>query len=373
MSALRRRIENIFCGRRSGCGAANALCLPAGALCACVWCLTMLCACGTQPSRTVGDAAQEASEPPAVFDPYDLPLFDELPENHSAIDPSFWAAESQNGGKVYLLGSIHTADKTAYRLPQHIMDAYLNSDALAVEVDILAYAADPSAQRADAEQTTYPDGDTLQNHIAPALYLQLVRFIQDNAKDPQTPASLENRRPCIWLSALAEIEADAAGLSPQLGIDRHFLELAHAQEKEIIEIESSASQYDALNRVSDTAYEVLFSQYVFQTPEHLGEAVRVTYDQWKAGELRGSPEAEDGELYAEVSDEAAAMADYMRILFTDRNAVMTDRVETFLDAGQTVFCLIGAEHLLGSGGVIARLEADGYRLTRLGGAANTQM
>ena len=346
---------------------------PARVLCASILCLTMLCSCGTQPSQTVGEPTQETLESPAVFDPYDLPLFDDLPKTYSAIDPAFWVAESQNGGKVYLLGSIHSADKTAYRLPQHIMDAYLESDALAVEMDILSYAADTSAQRSDVERTTYSDGDTLQNHIDPALYLQLVNFIQDNTKDPKLLDSLEDRKPCIWLSALADIEDDAAGLSPQFGIDRHFLGLAHAQEKEIIEIESSVSQYDVLNRVSDITYEMLFSQYIFQTPEYLGDSLKDTYAQWKSGRLQGSIEISDDEAADEdASGYTAAFVEYYRILFTERNAVMADAAKSYLDNGKKVFFTVGAEHLLGSKGVIARLEADGYYLTQLGGMAGMQ-
>lgn len=66
--------------------------------------LAMLCSCGTKPQ----EPGQET-----VSDVYDLPLFDGLPEDHASVDPSFWVAESQNGGKVYLLGSIHVADKKA--------------------------------------------------------------------------------------------------------------------------------------------------------------------------------------------------------------------------------------------------------------------
>lgn len=136
--------------------------------CIAALCLTMLCACGVQqPSE---EPAQETAEQPAVSDVYELPLFDDLPTEHSTVDPAFWVAESQNGGKVYLLGAIHVADETAYRLPQSIMDAYLESDALAVEMDTVSYADDEMAQKSDKERTTYPDGDTLRNHIDPLMY-----------------------------------------------------------------------------------------------------------------------------------------------------------------------------------------------------------
>lgn len=340
------------------------------ALCAVALCLTMLCACGVQP----GDSRQETVEQPAVSNIYDLPLFDNLPKDYSNVDPAFWVAESQNGGKVYLLGSIHAADETAYRLPKHIMDAYLESDALAVEFDMISYESDEIAQKADKERTTYPDGDTLRNHIDPLIYAQLEEYISNNADDPQLLSSLENRTPFIWLSVLSDIEDAAAGLSSEFGIDEHFLQLAHAQEKEIIEIESTASQYDAVNRVPDKAYEFLLSSSVFLTEEDTaGEALKATYDAWKSGTIQGSGEIDDDEVAGEdPSGYAAAIAEYDRILVKERNVVMADAAKSFLDDGKKVFLVVGADHLLGSDGVIALLEADGYHISQLGGTEGLQ-
>ena len=332
-----------------------------------VFCLTMLCACGVQPQQPE-EPAQETVEQPAVSDIYELPLFDELPKEYSTIDPAFWVAESQNGGRVYLLGSIHVADETAYRLPQPIMDAYLESDALAVEVDTVSYADDEMAQKSDEERTTYPDGDTLRNHIDPLMYEQLQEYISSNTDDPQLLPSLENRMPCVWLSALTDIEDAAAGLSPELGIDQHFMQLAHEQGKEIIEIESSAAQYEVLNRIPDKAYEILFSTYIYETEDTAGDSLKSTYAAWKAGTLQASMEITGEEAAGDASGYAEAIAEYYRILFTERNTVMADAAKSYLDAGKKVFLTVGAEHLLGSSGVVAQLEADGYHLSPLGGA-----
>ena len=336
-------------------------------LCAVVLSLAMLCACGVQPHSE--ESGQETAEQPAVSNVYDLPLFDDLPEEYSDVDPAFWVAESQNGGKVYLLGSIHVADETAYRLPQPIMDAYLESDALAVEVDTVSYAADETAQKSDEERTTYPDGDTLRNHIDPLMYEQLQEYISNNADDPQLLPSLENRMPCVWLSALTDIEDAAAGLSPELGIDEHFMQLAHTQGKEMIELESSASQFDALNRIPDKAYEFLFSTYLYGTEDTAGDSLKATYAAWKSGTLQASTEITDEEAVGgDATGYAEAVSEYYRVIFTERNAVMTDAARSYLDDGRKVFLVVGTEHLLGSSGVIAQLEAEGYHISQLGGA-----
>lgn len=337
-------------------------------LCVVILCLTMLCSCRVQPPQQSEGPWQEDVELHATSNIYDLPLFDNLPKDYSTADPAFWVAESQNGGKVYLLGSIHAADETAYRLPKRIMDAYLESNALAVEMDIVFYNTDEIAQKSDLERTTYTDGDTLRNHIDPLMYEQLREYISNNTDDPQLLLSLENRKPCIWLSALSDIEGTVAGLSPEFGIDRHFLQIAHAQKKEIIEIESSAAQYDAMNRIPDKAYEFLFSLYIFQTADTAGDLLKDTYAEWKSGTLQASNEIIDDEAaYRGASAYAATLSDYYRILFTERNAVMADAAKSYLDDGKKVFFVVGAEHLLGSDGVIAHLKADGYHISQLGG------
>jgi uncharacterized protein YbaP (TraB family) len=48
----------------------------------------------------------------------------------------------------------------------------------------------------------------------------------------------------------------------------------------------------------------------------------------------------------------------------DRNVVMAFRMQRELRRGNA-FIALGALHLYGAHGVLARLEADGYRATRL--------
>ena len=332
----------------------------------CVLCALLcllLVSCGTKN----GGAEQAEPSTSAAFDPYTLPVFEALPEDYAAIHPAFWVAESPNGEKAYLFGSIHLADETAYRLPQAIMDAYLESDALAVEIDVLAYEADAAAQEANRGLTTYPEGDSLAAHIDPLIYEQLVKFLEENAKDPELLPSLEHRKPSIWLSALTEIEGEAAGLSAEFGIDEHFLGMAHAEGKEIIEIETPTSQYEALDRVPDKMYEILFEQYIYAEPEHLGDALLATYAEWKTGELLGTEPADTAPGTSGLSEAEAAVAEYDRVLYTERNLVMAEAIKAALADGKTLFCTVGADHFLGSQGVVALLEAEGYTVSRISG------
>jgi uncharacterized protein YbaP (TraB family) len=52
-------------------------------------------------------------------------------------------------------------------------------------------------------------------------------------------------------------------------------------------------------------------------------------------------------------------------LIKDRNASMTRRVEEYLRSGTQYFVAVGAGHVLGDDGIVARLKAKGYEVRNL--------
>ena len=47
-----------------------------------------------------------------------------------------------------------------------------------------------------------------------------------------------------------------------------------------------------------------------------------------------------------------------KILFTDRDIEMTRRIREMLAGDQTVFVVVGAGHMVGDEGIVARLKKD---------------
>ena len=54
-----------------------------------------------------------------------------------------------------------------------------------------------------------------------------------------------------------------------------------------------------------------------------------------------------------------------RVLFTDRNLAMADKIEAMMRTGKTYFVVVGAGHLVGDDGIVSLLDARGYSLQRL--------
>jgi len=314
---------------------------------------------------------------PAVADEdiYTIPLFDDLPSKPSKIDPLFWVAEGKNGGKVYFLGSIHCAEPETYRLPDLLMDAYLESDALAVECDILAYESDFMAQISMSQQMMYTDGSTIADHIDPELYDAMVEFYEDNPSQMLSELGynmdiLKMCKPAMWMSVLEMIILEEVGLDSQLGIDYHFLNLAAAQHKEIIEIESVEFQNDMLFGFSDELMEMQLWGYVSSPVKDQADSLRDMFDGWCEGDpevlITAEPDytgysAEEVELTQELLEE------YYTAMLIDRNIGMADAAEEMLENGDNVFYVVGAAHMVGNDGIIALLKDRGYEVTQLGG------
>ena len=76
-----------------------------------------------------------------------------------------WKFEA-NGGRVYLLGSIHVLNESMYPLPEVMEKAFRESDALVVELD--PSEGGGAVQQMLLAEALYTDGTTLADHIKPA-------------------------------------------------------------------------------------------------------------------------------------------------------------------------------------------------------------
>ena len=84
-----------------------------------VMCLSFV-ACGTNNETATADTATtEATTAPVS----------------KGSTPLLYKATSENGGEVWLFGSIHVGNDDMYPLPDYVNNAYNEADSLAVEVD----------------------------------------------------------------------------------------------------------------------------------------------------------------------------------------------------------------------------------------------
>ena len=140
----------------------------------------------------------------------------------------------QSGGSVmYLAGSVHALTADAYPLNPAYQRAFDASSALVEEIDLAE--ADPlSGGLGLLAKGMYQDGRTFSSAVS----RQTVTLVEEKLKN--TPLALDLIQPMKPWMVMLMIEAlgsQDAGLDPELGLDKHFYNLATDGRKQVIGLE----------------------------------------------------------------------------------------------------------------------------------------
>lgn len=254
---------------------------------------------------------------------------------------------------LYLLGSIHFANSGFYPLRREIERAFNQSDNLVVEVDIAM--ADPLVtQQLLMRLGTYQGQETLRDHISDSTYRLLVNHLNQQ----NLPVELFlKQKPGMLVMTLTSMELIKHGLSPDQGIDLHFLSRARGT-KNILELETLEEQLDLLLNTEHG------DQMLKQTVEEFsgyGELIKSITTAWKQGNTRKLEEI----LIDMPLREYPESRPTFEKMFIQRNLKMTEKIKAYLKSGQSHFVVVGAGHLIGNGSIVDLLRRAGYRVTQL--------
>ncbi|WP_239692701.1 TraB/GumN family protein [Microbulbifer mangrovi] len=273
----------------------------------------------------------------------------------AANDRGLLLQAKKDNRTVYMLGSIHLADDTFYPLRGTIEKAYRNSDALVVEADVIAMESDPELQRKVMLESLYPPGQQLKDNISPEVYGQLQEWLRKR----QIPEANFNRmRPAIAMITLSLIEMQARGLDPKAGIDRHFLNQAHREGKQVLELESVLQQLRLLNSLQKPE---LFLQQTLEQVSQMDTFVPRMTRAWKSGDQKDLYQL----VIKEGLDEHPEYAQLYELLFYQRNREMAENIDKLSQRYQSLFVVVGAGHLVGSKSVTELLENSGFTIEQI--------
>ncbi len=259
---------------------------------------------------------------------------------------------------IYLLGSIHAADDTAYPINKKVMDAFNDSDYLAVEVDINALNNNYKLQLDLAQKMLYSDGTTINQHIPEELYNSMVSLL----KDKNVYNSLyDNYKPIFFESLLENEVIKDASLDSNKGIDMHFLNLAKEQNKDILEVETAEFQYNLLLNVPDELESILLQDYIDNYDANVEELKKI-YESWKKGDAKEikSLLTEEDDYSNYTIEEQKMLEDYNNNLIYDRNYNMAKTLEKYMSEEKNVFCVVGLAHVISENGIVDLLTNKGY-------------
>ncbi len=256
---------------------------------------------------------------------------------------------------VYILGSIHLAKAELYPLDSSIEKAYALSDVLVVELDPDSAESIRVIEATMRTKGLYPPQKSLQTELSPQTYKMLTTYM---AKVGLSLQPMERMRPWTVMLQLSLLEMMRLGYSPELGIDRHFLTMAKAKGKPVLELETAEQQMALLSR-EDKRYQELLLRYTLESMHEMEPLLTTMFESWKEGDAKRLESIINSSLVIDPR-----LNEVYDALITRRNASMTARIVEYLKTGKVYFIVVGAGHVVGDDGIVVQLRARGYDVTQ---------
>lgn len=271
---------------------------------------------------------------------------------------------THNGNTVYLLGSIHVGSTELYPIHPALRKAYESSDVLAVEANVLNVK---EGMEYYFKKVTYPEGDSIKNHVSAATYAKLERTLKKMGVDAEPMLKI---KPWGLASGLSNIAAakDAVDNPSQstvaTGIDMYFLVNALMGQKETVELESVPFQTDLLDSLSPQFQEeylnAALDEILSESPASVKEnLIQEWLLAWEKGDVKSFTES----FNAQSAQEQNELSDK---LFGVRDTEMAKKIIDMLEGTEpkTYFVVVGAGHLLHKDtNIVEYLKKEGFTVT----------
>jgi uncharacterized protein YbaP (TraB family) len=259
-------------------------------------------------------------------------------------------------GVVYLFGTIHAAKADFYPLPSIIEDSFEKADTLIEEIDISDPAEAARAQRDLLEDGSYPNGETITNHLSEITRSHLTAYLK---KGYLPEPAIAHMRPWLVSMLVEQVELHRMGFEPSYGLDQHFLEGAQQSHKQIGALEDAGSQLKLLSSLSEEFQDRLLLNSLVDT-EKSQDVLDVLTRAWQSGD-----EAQMQELITNSVRDYPQLKPLITSLLDDRNTGMTAKIERFLQTPKTYFVAVGAGHLVGEQGILSQLRRKSFKVEQL--------
>mgnify|MGYP000267593467 FL=1 len=255
----------------------------------------------------------------------------------------FWKAESSENKTIYVFGTIHTDDNRVTDFSPAVISALKSVDVFMME----------TLSPQNNSVLMMPEGnlkDVLSDDELEKIY-ELADF------HVMHRSAVLRMKP--WL--LAAIFDSPIPLTP-FAQDNLLMTQAEDFGKMVVGIESAAAHFGTMDAFSRDEQLLMLRAVLKRTPE---EKQR-DYEELVQAYLKGNAEtlaALDEKITGGMLP--AELWERMRVkLLDERNALMAERIIAEA-AGKSVFVGVGASHLAGKGGLLARLKQAGFKLSLL--------
>lgn len=268
-----------------------------------------------------------------------------------------WKVSDENSS-VWLFGSIHFADSSFYPLPSEIENAFRNSTALAVEMDI----SDSETQEKTAEEFLkegmFTDGRTLKDVLPDSLWKTLDSISTTLGMKTENFLPM---RPWMAATLIASAAIASTGIQQELGIDMVMLDSAYAQGKEIIALETPEEQVESLSKSegSEETDGIAYLESTFREYSKLDQMIKEVISAWKRADVVSLQKSLSADQNMNESEKRLNER-----MFNQRNKKMKKEILNFLENDKQVFVVVGVGHLILENNLLEMLSENGLKIKR---------
>jgi uncharacterized protein YbaP (TraB family) len=254
-------------------------------------------------------------------------------------------------------------------MPHRVRRAFEQSDTLAVEIDIMALSPG-ELLIAQSDHMLAPEGQTLADLIPESTMRDLEAYAERTGFPLQTVMPM---RPWVAAQTLAQGGASDSGFTPAEAVDMIYM--TRRGSREVIGLETLEEQLSVFADLP-LEMEVQMLQEVLAAPSGADEdvpLVLVIADAWRLGDERALASIVHvllGDPTVDPDDDADQGPDLFDAFLTRRNEKMATQLARFARdparAGQSLFTVVGAAHLVGERSIRDFLTESGLRIEQLG-------
>jgi hypothetical protein len=260
-----------------------------------------------------------------------------------------WRVTRKSVAASHVYGTIHVGDARLATLPAAVKNAFDGARSLMLE-----FLADGYSKERFLEAALFLDGQTLEQKIGAQDFERAYRQLAPIG----LPREFVNKmKP--WGVLLNLHNPKGAQGSP---LDSQLLELARQRRMPLAQIEGVEEQIFTFDEFPMDSQVALLKHSLAHGAE-LNALAERTLEAYLAGDLAGIWRLREAfsARHPEIARHQAVMT---KRVVHDRSVVMAFRMQRELRRG-AAFIAVGALHLYGEKGVLALLEADDYRATRV--------
>ncbi len=273
-----------------------------------------------------------------------------LPAHAQAPHHTLWEIHGKHN-TVYLLGSIHVLRPQDYPLAPEVLQAYRDSKALMMEIN-LDEIDSAEVQSEMLLSATLPEGKSLRTILGPERYARASSLAQEVGIELST---FDQFAPWFAAEAISQLQLMQLGYEAQAGVEMYFLERARTDGKRIAGLETVHDQialFESLSMNEQAEYLMSSLEQAHELPKEVDTMVHA----WQRGDTAWF----ESELKSEFGRDPAL---YQSVLAA-RNKKWLPKIEALLDGDKNYLVIVGTGHLVGTNSVIELLKKDGVGATQ---------